>query len=64
MRDGAGPHPPTRSQGLPQLPLGYIKKRLKDLEVTERRQVGEAEALVNQGAGSGDSGFFNHAGEM
>ena len=49
------------------LPLHYIKKRLKDLEVTERRQVGDAEALVNEGGGGGsnDEGFFGrHGGEL
>ena len=56
MRDGS-------SQGL-TLPLGYIKKMLKNREVSERKQVGDAEALVNQGRiGSGVAGF-SHEGEL
>jgi len=64
MRGGDGPtSPQSPSQGLTQLsPLRYTKKRLKDLEVTERKQVGDTEALVNQTGPA--SGFFNRHGEM
>jgi hypothetical protein len=62
MRDGSGSSS-RPSQGLTQFPLRFAKKRLKDLEVTERRQVGDAESMVNQGD-SGALGFYNRDGEM
>lgn len=45
---GSGRSPGTASQGL-TLPssLRYMKKRLKDLEVSERKQVGDTEATVH-----------------
>ncbi len=51
MRGGPGrPGPGTASRGL-TLPMRYLtRKRLKNpapLEVTERRQVGDAEAVLN-----------------
>jgi hypothetical protein len=54
------------SQGL-TLPLRYLMhKRLKDLEVTERKQVGDAEALFNSDDGSNPvaSGFYNSGSEL
>lgn len=50
------------AQGLTPLVGRYrIRKRLKDLEITERRQVGDAQDLVNRaepGTSIGDSGAF------
>lgn len=50
------------AQGLTPLVGRYrIRKRLKDLEVTERRQVGDAQEMVNRsdaGTSSGDFGAF------
>ncbi|KAK0613771.1 hypothetical protein B0T14DRAFT_284815 [Immersiella caudata] len=43
----------SSSQGL-TLPMRYImRKRLKTLEVTERRQVGDTESLVHPSSGDG-----------
>ncbi|KAK4179969.1 hypothetical protein QBC36DRAFT_54553 [Triangularia setosa] len=53
------------SQGL-TLPMRYImRKRLKSpeqLEVTERRQVGDVEATVNPSSGVGDNAFVSGRG--
>lgn len=50
------------AQGLTPLVGRYrIRKRLKDLEVTERRQVGDAQDLINRadsGTSTGDFGGF------
>jgi pyruvate dehydrogenase kinase 2/3/4 len=70
MREGAGDNiwgrrsstAAAAAQGLTPLVGRYrIRKRLKDLEVTERRQVGDAQDLINRasaGTSSGDFGMF------
>jgi hypothetical protein len=52
------------SQGL-TLNLRYGSKRLKTREVSERKQVGDAESMVNEGRNaSGVSGLFGREGEV
>jgi hypothetical protein len=41
--------------------MSQIRKNVKDQEVSERKQVGDVEAVVNEGT---SSGFDNHAGEL
>lgn len=36
--------------------------KLKYREVTERKQVGDAESMVNEGVGAGHHGFFKGDG--
>lgn len=56
MRGGSGS---LASQGL-TLPMRYImRKRLKSLEVTERRQVGDAESMVNPDNAASDGGGYS-----
>ncbi|KAK4197180.1 hypothetical protein QBC40DRAFT_181610 [Triangularia verruculosa] len=62
---GAATNNRASSQGL-TLPMRYImRKRLKSpeqLEVTERRQVGDVAATVNPGSGVGDNAFASGRG--
>ena len=45
--------------------MRYKQMNLKNREVTERKQVGDAESMVNEGAStSGVSGFFGREGEV
>ncbi|KAK1827553.1 hypothetical protein QBC39DRAFT_266793 [Podospora conica] len=55
----------STSQGL-TLPMRYImRKRLKSPEeVTERRQVGDAESLVNAGPADGGGGYRQNHSEL
>ncbi|PNH37164.1 hypothetical protein VD0004_g9614 [Verticillium dahliae] len=61
MRDGR-PSAASRGLTLPLLARYRIHKRLKDLEITERRQVGDAQDLLNRhsdaSTSSGDFGYF------
>lgn len=61
MRSGAGIlTPATSARGLTLQLVGKykVRKRLKSLEVTERRQVGDAQDLLNRSADAGDAGYF------
>jgi len=60
MREFSAP----ASQGL-TMRLRYKQMNLKNREVTERKQVGDAESMVNEGSSaSGISGFFGKEGEV
>lgn len=63
MRGVGGLSAPT-SQGL-TLRLRHKQMNLKNREVSERKQVGDAESMVNEGSSSsGISGFFGSEGEV
>jgi len=52
------------SQGL-TMGLKYKQMNLKNREVSERKQVGDAESMVNEGSStSGISGFFGTEGQV
>jgi len=52
------------SQGL-TMRLKYKQMNLKNREVSERKQVGDAESMVNEGSStSGISGFFGKEGQV
>jgi len=58
MRDVGGPSVRASSQGL-TLPLKYRQLKLKNREVSERKQVGDAESMINEGSDTlGMSGLF------
>jgi pyruvate dehydrogenase kinase 2/3/4 len=60
MREPSAP----ASQGV-TMRLRYKQMNLKNREVTERKQVGDAESMVNEGSSaSGISGFFGKEGEV
>jgi len=67
MRDVAGVAKKPGTQGL-TMRLRYGQMNLKDYrnrEVSERRQVGDAESMVNEGTNSsGISGLFGQEGEV
>jgi len=65
MRETGGWSPRrSTSRGL-TLDMRYKQMNLKNREVTERKQVGDAESMVNEGAStSGVSGFFGREGEV
>lgn len=45
--------------------MRYKQMNLKNREVSERKQVGDAESMVNEGSSSaGVSGFFGKRGEV
>jgi len=64
MRDRRATDGMSVSQGLT---MQYRKKQmnLKLREVSERRQVGDAESMVNEGTStSGHNGFFGNDGQL
>jgi len=45
--------------------LRYEQMNLKNQEISERKQVGDAESMVNEGSiSSGISGFFGEEGQV
>jgi len=45
--------------------MRYKQMNLKNREVSERKQVGDAESMVNEGSSAtGISGFFGQEGEV
>jgi hypothetical protein len=45
--------------------MRYKQMNLKNREISERRQVGDAETMVNEGSSSsGISGFFGKEGQV
>jgi len=62
---GVGGRPVTSTpQGL-TMPLRYRPIKLKLREVPERKQVGDAEGMINEGlSSSGKSGLFGGAGQV
>jgi hypothetical protein len=64
MRDVAGLSVTPRTQGL-TMQLTHKQINLKNREVSERKQVGDAESMVNEGSSSsGISGFFGQEGQV
>jgi hypothetical protein len=64
MRDVAGLSVTPRAQGL-TMRLRYKQMSLKNREISERKQVGDAESMVNEGSSSsGISGFFGKEGQV
>lgn len=64
MRDVAGSSVTPRTQGL-TMRLGYKQMNLRNREISERKQVGDAESMVNEGSSSsGISGFFGQEGQV
>jgi hypothetical protein len=62
MRGAEGFSAPA-AQGLTMMRLKQMNLKLKHREVTERKQVGDAESMVNEGVGaSGHDGFFRGEG--
>jgi hypothetical protein len=58
MRDAAGTAISPRTQGL-TMRLEYGQIKLKNMEISERRQVGDAESMINEGTNSSCiSGLF------
>lgn len=58
MRDVAGLSVTPRTQGL-TMRLRYKQMDFKKREISERKQVGDAESMINEGSSSsGISGFF------
>lgn len=51
MRDAAGTAISPQTQGL-TMRLKYGQMKVKTREISERRQVGDAESMVNEGANS------------
>ena len=47
-----------RQMNLKQMNLKSIRTR----EISERKQVGDAESMINEGSGSGHDGFFRGDG--
>ena len=47
-----------RQMNLKQMNLKSIRNR----EISERKQVGDAESMINEGSGSGHDGFFRGDG--
>jgi hypothetical protein len=45
--------------------LRYKQTNLKNREISERKQVGDAESMINEGhSSSGISGFFGEVGQV
>ena len=64
MRDVAGLSVTPRTQGL-TMRFTYKQMDLKNREVSERKQVGDAESMVNESSSSsGISGFFGQEGQV
>jgi hypothetical protein len=63
MRDAAGRIIRPSAQGL-AMQLRFGHKRLKNREVSERKQVGDAESMINEGMNSGISGLFGQEGQV
>lgn len=64
MRDMVGWSAPKTSQGL-ALRLKFKQMNLKNREITERKQVGDAESMVNEGTSTtGVSGLFGSEGQV
>jgi hypothetical protein len=61
MRGASGFSAPA-PQGLTMMRLKQMNLKLKHREVTERKQVGDAESMVNEGMGTGHHGFFKGEG--
>jgi len=62
MRTGSGFSAPA-AQGLTMMRVKQMNLKLKNREVTERKQVGDAESMVNEGVtASGHHGFFRGEG--
>lgn len=63
MRETGGWSPRrSTSQGL-TLDMRYKQMNLKNREVSERKQVGDTESMLNEGS-SGGRGFFGKEGEV
>jgi len=65
MRGGSGFSAPTKSsQGLTMLWRKQMNLKLRhSREITERKQVGDAESMINEGSSaSGHYGFFKGEG--
>jgi hypothetical protein len=65
MRGGPGFSAPTKSsQGLTMLWRKQMNLKLRhSKEITERKQVGDAESMINEGSSaSGHHGFFKGEG--
>jgi hypothetical protein len=64
MRDVVGLSVTPRTQGL-TMRLRYKQMDLKKREISERKQVGDVESMVNEGSSSsGISGFFGEEGQV
>jgi len=64
MRELGGFSVRPSSQGL-TMRMRYKQMNLKTREVTERKQVGDAESMINEGSSvTGISGFFGEKGEV
>ena len=62
MRAASGFSAPT-TQGLTMMRVRQMNLKLKNREISERKQVGDAESMVNEGVGaSGHHGFFRGEG--
>jgi hypothetical protein len=64
MRGVAGWSVPPGTQGL-TMRMKFKQMNLKNREVSERKQVGDAESMVNEGtSASGVSGLFGTEGQV
>lgn len=64
MRDVAGLSVTPKTQGL-TMQLRHKQMNLKTREISERKQVGDAESMVNEGSNSsGISGLFGQEGQV
>ena len=64
MRDMVGGSATQASQGL-TMRMKFKQMNLKNREVSERKQVGDAESMVNEGtSASGMSGLFGKEGQV
>jgi hypothetical protein len=62
MRGNPGLSAPA-TQGLTMMRVKQMNLKLKHREISERKQVGDAESMVNEGVGaSGHHGFFRGEG--
>jgi len=52
-----------RQMNLKQMNLKQMNlKSIRNREISERKQVGDAESMINEGSGSGHDGFFRGDG--
>jgi hypothetical protein len=64
MRDAAGLFVTPKTQGL-TMRLRYKQMNRENREISGRKQVGDAESIVNEGSSSlGTSGFFGEEGQI
>lgn len=60
---GASGFSASATQGLTAMRVKQMNLKLRHREISERKQVGDAESMVNEGVGaSGHHGFFKGEG--